>query len=60
MNFIQIEHVKLDETCQDTQGRVKANLSNVMDVVGRLTSKLDEAQHTTYKHYNNSNKVLII
>ena len=32
-------HITL-ETCQDTQGRLKANLSNIMDVIGRLRSKL--------------------
>ena len=32
MNFIQNKHVKLEETYIDTQGRFKANLSNVMDV----------------------------
>ena len=42
MSFIQKEHVKLDETCLDTQSRFKANLSNVMNVLGRLTSKLHE------------------
>ena len=31
MNFIQNEHVKREETFLDTQGRFKANLSNVMD-----------------------------
>ena len=39
MNLIQ-KHVILDESCIDTQGRFKANLSNVMDIFGRLTSKL--------------------
>ena len=42
INFIQNKHVKLDETCIETQGRFKANLSNVMDVLGCLTSKLHE------------------
>ena len=45
MNFIQNEHVKLDKTCIDTQGCFKANLSNVMDILGRLTSKLHEIWH---------------
>ena len=40
MNFIQNKHVKLDETCLDTQGRFKAKLSN--DVLRRLTFKLHE------------------
>ena len=31
MSFIKNEHVKLDETYIDTQGRFKANLLNVMD-----------------------------
>ena len=42
MNFNQNKHVKLDEIYIDTQGRLKANLSNVMDVLGSLTSKLHE------------------
>ena len=42
MNFIQKEHVKLDETCIDARGRLKANLPNVMNVVGHLTSKLNK------------------
>ena len=41
MNFMYKEHVKLNETCLDTQGHFKAHLSNIMDVLGRLTSKLD-------------------
>ena len=40
MNFNQNEHVKLDKTCLDRNGHFKANLSNVMDVLGRLTFKL--------------------
>ena len=32
MNFIKNEHVKLDETCLNTQGHFKATNSNVMDV----------------------------
>ena len=35
MNFIKNEHVKLDETCIDTQGCFKAKHLNVMDVLGR-------------------------
>ena len=54
MNLIQNEHVKLDEICIDTQGRFKANLLNIMEVIGRLTSKLHETRHTNYKHHNNS------
>ena len=60
INFIQNKHVKLDKTCLDTQGCFKANLSNVMDIVGRLTSKLHETCHTAYIHYNNSFKDLTI
>ena len=41
-SFIQKEHVKLDETYIDSQGHFKANLSNVMGVLGRLTSKIHE------------------
>ena len=40
-------------------GRFKANLSNVMDILGRLTSKFHETIHIAYKHYNNSYKDLI-
>ena len=42
MNFIQNEHIKLDETCIYTQGYYKANLSNVMDVLGSLNFKLHD------------------
>ena len=48
MNFIQYKHVKVNKTFIDTQDRFKANLSNVMDVPGRLTSKLHETLHTAY------------
>ena len=40
MSFIQNKHVKLDETCIDKQGHFKACLSNIMYILGRLTSKL--------------------
>ena len=40
MNFIQNAQVKVDKTCLETQSRSKPNLSNTMDVLGRLTSKL--------------------
>ena len=40
VNFTQYKNIKLDETFLDTQGHFKANLLNVMDVLGRLTSKL--------------------
>ena len=43
VNLIKNEHVKLNETRLDTQGCLKENLSNVMDVLGRLTSQLHEA-----------------
>ena len=39
INFIQNEQVKLDETYLDTHGSFKANILNVMDVVGRFASK---------------------
>ena len=42
INFIENEHIKLDETCKDTHGHLKANLLNVMDVLRRLTCKLFE------------------
>ena len=42
MNLIQNEHVKLDETRLDVQGQLKTYLSNVMDVLGHLSSKLHE------------------
>ena len=40
--FIMNEHVKPDKTCIDTQGHFKVNLSNVMDVLRRLISKLQK------------------
>ena len=58
ITFIQNKHVKLNETCLDTQGHFKAHLSNIMNVLGRLTSKLHETQHTAYTCYNNSFKDL--
>ena len=48
INFIKNEHIKLDETCQDTQGHFKANLLNVTDVIGCLISKLHETCKTDY------------
>ena len=42
MNFLHNELVKPDKTCIDTQGCFKLTLSNVMDILGRLTSKLHE------------------
>ena len=39
INSIKNEHVKINKTSQDTKGPFKANHSNVMDVLGRLTSK---------------------
>ena len=50
INFIQNKHVKLNETCEETQGRFNAKDSNVMDVLGRLTSKLHKTSHTAYKN----------
>ena len=32
LNFIPKEHIKLNETYQDTQGRFMTNLSNIMDI----------------------------
>ena len=54
MIFIQNEHVNFDETCLDTQDNFKEHLSNVMDVLGCLTSKLHKAWQTAYMHNNNS------
>ena len=45
MNFTQNEHVKLDETCLDTQGHFKATLLNIMDVLGCFTSKLQKLEN---------------
>ena len=59
MSFIKNEHVNLYETYIDSQGRFKANLSKVMDVLGRLTSKLLETLHTAYILYYYSFKDLI-
>ena len=39
-NFTQNKYVELDEKFLDTRGHFKANFSNVMDVLGCLTSKL--------------------
>ena len=58
-NFIENEHVKLDEACLDTQSQFKVYLSIVMDVLGHLTSKLLKTQHNAYKYYNNTFKDLI-
>ena len=48
MNFIQNEDVKLDETRLDVQGQLKTYLSNTLDVLGRLTSKIHETLTTAY------------
>ena len=48
MNFIQNKHVEFDETCLDVQRHFKAYLSNVMDILGNLTSKLYETLKTVY------------
>ena len=58
MNFIQNEHVKLNQTLLDVQGRLKAYLSNIFDVLGQLTSKHLETLNTKYKCYNKSFKNL--
>lgn len=55
-NFIQNEQAKLDETCLNTEGYVKETLSNIIDVLGRLNSKLHENRYTDYIHHNNSFK----
>ena len=47
INFIQNKHAKLDETHQGTQVHFKANLSNVMEILGRMTSKLHETLENT-------------
>ena len=39
INFIENEHVRLNETCLDTQGHFKENLLNIMNIPGLLTSK---------------------
>lgn len=54
MYFNQNDHVKLDKTYIDTQGCFKENLTNVIDILERLTSKLHKTLHTFYIHYNNS------
>ena len=58
INFFLNEHIKLDETSLDVQSRLKAYLSNPLDVLGRLTSKLIETLNTAYKWYINSFKNL--
>ena len=42
MNFIQNENIKHDETCLHTEGPFKSNLSNDMDFLERLTSKIHD------------------
>ena len=54
MNFTQNKHIKLNETCLDTQGYFKAHLPNDMDVLGRLSSKHHETWHTSNILYNNT------
>ena len=46
INFNKNEHVKLTQTFQDTQVLSKAYLPNVMDVIGHLTSKINQTIHT--------------
>ena len=58
MNFIQNEYVKLDETFLGVQGRLNAYLSNALDVLGCLTSKLHATSTTNYTYYINSIKNL--
>ena len=58
INFIQNEHVRFNKTFLNIQGRLKAYLSNTLDVLGRLTSKLIETLTTAYKWYINSFKNL--
>ena len=58
LNLIQNEQVKLNKTHLDTQGHFMATLSNVVDVLRRLTSKHHENQHTAYIHHNKSFKTL--
>ena len=59
MIFIQNEHVKLDEKYIDTQVRLRTSLSNVMGILGCLTSTHHKNLHTAYIHYNNSFKDLV-
>ena len=59
INFIQNEHVKLDETYINIQGHFKENLLTVKDFLGRLTSKIHKTRHTAYIIYTNSLKYLI-
>ena len=49
MHFFQNEHVELNETLLDVQGQLKAYVSHVMNVFGRLTSKNNETINTSYK-----------
>ena len=57
INFTKNEHVKLDETQLDAQGQFEAYLSNALDVLGRLTSKVNENLNTAYLFYINSCKI---
>lgn len=46
MNFTRNEYVKHDETYLDTKGHFYPQTLNVMDVLERLNSKLNETGHT--------------
>ena len=56
MIFIVNEHIKSDETYFGTKGHFKENLSNIMDILGRLTSKLHKTWRTFFKNHINSFK----
>ena len=58
MNFIQNEHVKLNETRLDVQGQLNIYLSNTLDILGHLTSKLQETLTTACTCSMNSIKSL--
>ena len=58
-NFNQNEYANLDEKFIDTQGCYKENISNVMDVLKRLTSKHSKTLYTAYIHHNKSFKDLL-
>ena len=49
--FIQNELVKVEENRPDVQGWLKAYLSNALDVLFCLTSKLNKIKHTACTYY---------
>lgn len=51
INFKQNEQVKHAKADLNIQAGLKDNLSNVMDILGCLTSKHDKTSYTDYEHH---------